>query len=160
MATRPELFPEWATDGEAGNWPHDEVTMQPNVAVPPPWKRKKGWSLHEFTPRQWFNWLHRTTFDWLRYLDERRVVVADGNGVGLFPDENSLIILIAVNKTSPLENFLLAVGWKGEHPILNQVEGAGLSLGSGSGNDFSVTGAAAAQDIAIVGVSFPIPASA
>lgn len=153
MADRPEMLPEWATEDV-----NDPGTDQPNVAKPPEWKREKGWELHEFPPRQWFNWLHRTTHDWLEYLDERRVVTADGNGTGLFPDTNSLIVLLAVNKNST-GDCLFAVGWRGAgDPTLNDLSDGGLSLGTGAGANHSVTGATA-TNVVTVGISFPVSGS-
>lgn len=61
---KPAKLPEWATSDV-----QDPLTGQWNVVEPPPEKKSVGW-LREVPPRQYFNWLARTTFDWLKYFDD------------------------------------------------------------------------------------------
>jgi hypothetical protein len=95
--------------------------------------------LQEKPPRNWFNWLHRLTYNWIQWLDqqESQAVVVDGNGVALFPTDGALITLHAVDIVTPA-NYIYAMGFKGAGavPSLNVVSNNVLTLGTGtiSGN--------------------------
>lgn len=62
---RPNEYPRFAELEQI-----DPVTKQNNVYKPPPPKQDYGWSYKEKGARQWFNWLHRLTYQWIKYLDE------------------------------------------------------------------------------------------
>lgn len=61
---KPAKLPEWATSDV-----QDPLTGQWNVVEPPPEKKNVGW-LREVPARQYFNWLARTTCDWIEYFDD------------------------------------------------------------------------------------------
>jgi len=81
MFTRPDTMPEWAEQDVV-----DPVSGQNNVLTPPPEKQQFGWNRLEFPPRNWFNWLGRWTWRWIRYLaqQEAQSVVNDGTGQVMF----------------------------------------------------------------------------
>lgn len=54
MALPSDGLPEWATSGA--------------VVEPSPTKKALGWVPNEFPPAQTFNWLGRSTFEWLQWL--------------------------------------------------------------------------------------------
>ena len=143
LLSRPGSLPRWATE-EAVN----PVTGQNNVIEPPEEKKDKGWEFKEFPPRNWFNWLFTTIYQWLRHYSER-THVADGDGVGLFPAENCLIRLYAVDKSFPA-NYILAVGYRGGGaPTLNVISNNVLTLGTGTAQgDQPISGGTAADIIA------------
>ena len=59
------MLPEWASLDQV-----DEVSGQNNVLVPPPEKQQYGWDRLDFPPRNWFNWLGRLTYQWLKYFQQ------------------------------------------------------------------------------------------
>ena len=74
MATRPSVYPDWAVDTNGDDYNiQDPSTGQNNVVVPDAGKKLIGWEYNEKPTRQYFNWLHRLTTQWLRYLDTRDV---------------------------------------------------------------------------------------
>lgn len=64
MPDRPEVHPDFAMDDVL-----DPVSGQPNVVQPSAPKQGTGWSRYEKPPRQYMNWLHRTTAQWIRWLE-------------------------------------------------------------------------------------------
>lgn len=62
---KPVLYPEWAMLDQP-----NPISGQQNVVVPPTEKMNYGWAFGEKPNRQWWNWLHRTTCDWIEYFDE------------------------------------------------------------------------------------------
>lgn len=66
MTSRPDKFPRWATNDVV-----DATTGQNNVVEPPESRKDNGWAFQEKPPRNWVNWLWRTTHSWLNFLDER-----------------------------------------------------------------------------------------
>lgn len=62
---RPEVFPDFATD--------DLNNPGPNVVEPSLELKTSGWLDGQKPPREYFNWLHRLTNNWLKYLDNRAV---------------------------------------------------------------------------------------
>lgn len=64
---RPAKFPEFARNDVA-----DPTSSVNNVVEPSEAKKDLGHGpLGEFPPRQYMNWLHRLTYKWLKYLDEK-----------------------------------------------------------------------------------------
>lgn len=61
---KPGALPEWASTEIK-----DAVSGQLNVYEPPEQKKKLGWNYKEKPARQWLNWLHKTTYEWLKYFD-------------------------------------------------------------------------------------------
>lgn len=61
---KPCVLPEWASE-----LTKDAVSEQYNIYEPPLQKKKLGWGYKEKPPRQWLNWLHNTTYEWLKYFD-------------------------------------------------------------------------------------------
>jgi hypothetical protein len=66
MTARPSKFPDFAR-----NDVYDPTSGQLNVVEPSEGKKDAGWAYNEKPPRQYFNWMHRLTSQWLRYLDEQ-----------------------------------------------------------------------------------------
>lgn len=157
MADKPDQLPQWAELDQV-----DSVSQQNNVLVPPPEKQNYGWARLEFPPRNWFNWLGRYTYRWLRWFDqqESQSVVTDGNGTLLFTTENALIEIVAIDTTNP-DNYLRAVGYKaaGSAPVFatGSIDANVLGLGSGTiTGDQPITGGTAG-DIIVYGQSKIIP---
>ena len=72
MATRPSVFPEWAT---ANN--NDGPLGGPNKVEPGSTDKASGFLFPQKPPREWFNWLFNTIYSWVFYLDQE--VTAGGN---------------------------------------------------------------------------------
>jgi len=66
MATRPTVFPDFATDDL-----NNGLYGAPNVQEPPLSKKESGWDWGEPPPREWMNWIHRISNNWIKYNDER-----------------------------------------------------------------------------------------
>ena len=66
MAEKAYTLPEFAVDdynnGENGG---------PNVEEPSLERKSKGWDWGEKPPRETFNWLHRLTYQWIKYREDR-----------------------------------------------------------------------------------------
>ena len=147
LNARPGSLPAWATS-EIVN----PETGQLNVIEPPEEKKNKGWEFKEFPPRNWFNWLFRTIYYWLRHYSQR-TMVTDGGGVGLFPYDNCLIALYAVDSTTPA-NYLHAVGYRGAGtPSLNVISSNTLTLGSGTSSGDQPISGGTAENIIVWGIS-------
>lgn len=71
MTSRPDKFPRWATNDVV-----DTTTGQNNVIEPPEARKDNGWAYQEKPPRNWVNWLWRTTHAWLEHLDVRTNALA------------------------------------------------------------------------------------
>lgn len=71
MATKPTKLPQWAalSDG-SDNDIVDGVSGKNNVVEPTLGQKESGWTFKQFPPRQFFNWLARLTFQWLKYVDD------------------------------------------------------------------------------------------
>lgn len=65
MALKPLVKPRFATD-DLNNGP----LGGPNVQEPSEAKKNTGWNSGEKPPREYFNWLHRLTYQWIDWLDE------------------------------------------------------------------------------------------
>lgn len=148
---RPDKFPKWATLTQVSH-----VTGVPNIVEPPESKKSVGWNYGEPPARNFFNWLHRKTYEWLVYLDDRinkRQVMRDGNGDKLFPLTNSLLVLYAIDKTNPA-NYLHAVGYRGSNePILNELQANVLTLGAASNDGSQLILGRDPADIMVFGIS-------
>lgn len=66
MIDRPTKFPDWALTNVI-----DPTEQTPNVVEPPNEKKQVGWIPHEVVPNNWLNWIHKTSNDWLKYLDSK-----------------------------------------------------------------------------------------
>ncbi len=77
MATKPDQLPIWADLDQV-----DPVSQSNNVLTPPPAWQSYGWIRGQFPPRNWFNWLGRYTYRWIKWLNqqESQAVVTDGTG--------------------------------------------------------------------------------
>ncbi len=145
--TKPDQLPLWA-DQDLIN----PISLQNNVLVPPPSMQQYGWTYKQFPPRNFFNWLGRYTYRWLAWLNqqESQSIVTDGNGIGLFPTDDAMIYLYAVDKETPA-NFIFAVGFKGtgNAPVLNVIDSNVLTLGASTiSGDQVISGGTAANIIA------------
>ena len=98
MVSKPVLYPQWAS-----NDVQDPISLQFNVVEPPLEKKTDGYFLGEKPNRQWWNWALRTIYDWIRWLDQQTAtsVTTDDAGVGLFPVDNALIEITAVDLDDP-----------------------------------------------------------
>ena len=151
MADRPSVFPRWASNDVTS--PETDIN---NVVEPPDSKKNTGWHAFEAPARNFVNWLHRITNNWIEYLDDRvtnRNKVTDGDGAQLFDIEDTLITIYAVNKTTPSE-YLYGVGYKasGSAPSINVVSNNVLTLGSGSSDGSQPVSGASASDVIIYGI--------
>lgn len=147
MVSKPSTLPKWAENDVV-----DGVSGENNVIEPPAEKQNIGWSRLEYPPRNWFNWLGRYTYRWLNWLkqQEEQAVVTDGNGVGLFPTDDALITLHAVDSTTPA-NYLVAVGYKASatNPALTVIASNTLTLGAATvTGDQAISGGTAGDIIA------------
>ena len=155
MVTKPTILPQWATDDVV-----DPISQQYNVVEPILEKKLDGWFLGEKPNRQWWNWLHRQTYLWLQWLNQQESmsVTTGASGVALFPVNNALITIYAVD-LSDSTKFYQATGIKlsGAVPAFaaGSVLSNGLSLGTGttSGNQ-PITGGA---NVVVYGKSTVIP---
>ena len=121
----------------------DAGTGNNNVIEPPEEKKDRGWNAGEVPPRNYFNWMHRQTFLWLEYLaqEDAKRARGNGNGVGVAPLDNSMIILFAIDKTAPT-HFLVAFGYRGTGAAtMNVIANNTLTIGSTSGNNITISGA-------------------
>lgn len=141
MVLKPTTLPMWAETDVL-----DPTSGQYNVVEPPTEKKTNGWSLGEQPARNFFNWLGRFTYRWLNYLSQQdsMKVVTDTNGVGLFPFNNAVITLVAVDLADSTK-YINAFGIKlaGSNPTWSVTNAAGLSFGAATitGNQ-AVTGGA------------------
>lgn len=144
MADKPVLYPQWASDNV-----QDPISQQWNVVEPPLEKKTDGWFLGEKPNRQWWNWFQRTVYDWIVWLDQQQSqdVTTNASGVGLFPIDNALITIQAVDLSDSTKVYW-ATGIKtpGNPPVFaaSSITATGLSLGTGtsSGNQPILGGSA------------------
>lgn len=61
---RPALFPDFALNNLNNPGPN---VIEPSIEL-----KNSGWLNGQKPPREYFNWLHRLTNDWLKYLDEQQ----------------------------------------------------------------------------------------
>lgn len=62
---KPSTLPVWAWDDQT-----DPDSGQPNVATPDIEFQQYGWRFKQKPPRQYFNWLFRWIYNWLKWLDD------------------------------------------------------------------------------------------
>ena len=98
MMPEPTVLPEWASQDVL-----NQVSGQYNVVEPPSEKKLEGWTFLEKPNRQWWNWFQRQTYLWLAYFKQQNDmnVVTDSTGVGLFPFDNAMIHIDAVDLDDP-----------------------------------------------------------
>lgn len=125
------VLPQWATE-EVQN----PVSQQWNVVEPPLEVKQAGWAFQNPPNRQWWNWLHRQTYLCLQYLfSQGTSITTSSTGVGLYPEDNTLITIDAVDLADPT-NFLRAVGVKkpGIAPLFSSgsIQSNVLTLGVGT----------------------------
>jgi len=63
--SKPDKLPEYATTDRT-----DPTTGQNNVIEPPTAKKTYGWNFLEKPARNWMNWLHRKTYEWLTWFNQ------------------------------------------------------------------------------------------
>ncbi len=61
---RPDQYPRFAEFNQV-----DPITKQNNVVEPTDAKKNYGWGYRDKGARQYFNYLHRLTYQWIVYLD-------------------------------------------------------------------------------------------
>lgn len=153
MVARPTIeLPRWATV--------DVISPQSglnNVIEPPESKKNVGWQTFEMPARQFFNFLHRSTYEYLNYhhyLLNNRFTTKDGDGVALFPIDDSMIILYAVDKTTPA-NYIHAIGFRAaaSAPVLNVLSNNVLTLGATDVDGTQAISGGLAADIIAYGQS-------
>ena len=88
-------------------------------------------------------------------LNHSVVNVTNGNGVGLFNNSNKMILLYAVDKTTPA-NYLFAIGWKGtvnvDTHVLRLIANNVLTLGSANSSGTQVISGGTASNIVAYGI--------
>jgi hypothetical protein len=70
---KPTKYPDWALVDIV-----DPTSGQNNVVEPGATQKNTGWTFKQFPPRQFFNWLHRLTNDWIKWFDERLIHIELG----------------------------------------------------------------------------------
>lgn len=146
MISKPSQYPRWASNDVIS-----PVTGVNNVINPPESKKNVGWLDGEPPARNYFNWLHRTTNEWVEYFDNRDKTL-DGQGIQAF-SQNSLCVLYAVTKTNPSQ-FIYALGFRSTGaPVLNVIASNGLSIGSTSSDGSVSISGAPSSDIILVAQS-------
>lgn len=138
MVDRPTNYPRWATNDET-----DEFNV-PTVIDPGEGKKNTGWVVFERPAYNIMNWIHKKTYEWILYLDEKiygRYKVTNGNGVGVIPLNNSIIILYAINKATPTQ-YIHAIGYRGTGNVtFNVLSNNTLTLGTSVGSNQPINGA-------------------
>jgi hypothetical protein len=129
MVAKPDEKPRWATVET-----ESPISGINNVISPPESKKNVGWNTFEMPARQFFNWLHLKAYQWINFFDYRitdRFTTTDGDGVALFPIDDSLIVLYAVDITTPA-NYIHATGFRAASgaPVLNVLSNNVLTLGA------------------------------
>lgn len=155
MVDKPIVYPQWAS-----NDVQDPISQQFNVVEPPLEKKTDGWFLGEKPNRQWWNWFQRTVYDWILWLDQQTATTVTTNdlGVGLFPVDNALIEITAVDLDDPTSIYK-ATGIKlpGVAPQFSTAypTPVNLSLGVGTvGGDQPILGG---TNVIVTGLSRVIP---
>lgn len=148
---RPSVFARWA-DQEVV----DPVTNAPNVVEPTESHKNVGWMAFEPPARNYFNWIHNTSYKWDLYFDyllNTMEKITDGTGVELFSVQNCIIQLYAVDTTTPA-NYIFAIGFKGttSHD-LNVIDNNVLTLGSQSADGTQAISGGTAGNILVLGKS-------
>ncbi len=82
MATRPDEKPRWATVPTVNG-----TTGKNNVIEPTEGKKNLGWDYKEKPARNFLNWLHNKTYEWIDYFDTRPFVLKENT----VPDMNVII---------------------------------------------------------------------
>lgn len=131
MADKPLMYPQWASEDV-----QDPITQQWNVVEPPLEKKEEGWFFQEKPNRQWWNWFCRTVYDWIVWFDQQTSgITTDASGVALFPVNNALIEISAVDLDDPTSVYK-ATGIKvaGQPPQFApaSIVANNLSLGTGT----------------------------
>lgn len=143
--TIPDKLPQWAT-----TYKFSSVTNNPNVVEPTDSKKRVGFDAFEPPARNWFNWLFLKNYEWHNYWNYRLNTLeqrSDGNGANVFSEQNTLIYLYAVDKTTPTR-FIHAVGWKGTTShTLNVIDSDTLTLGSQDANGTQAISGATASNV-------------
>lgn len=152
MVTKPDEKPRWATVNVIS--PQSGLN---NVISPPESKKNVGWQTFEMPARQFVNWFQRKTYEWIDFFDYRitdRFTTTDGDGVALFPIDDSLIVLYAIDITTPA-NYIHAMGFRAaaSAPVLNVLSSNVLTLGATDTDGTQAISGAAAADIIVYGQS-------
>lgn len=152
---RPDKLPRFASDNVVNS-----VTGINNVVEPPESKKNVGWNYLEPPGRNFLNWIHRKTYEWLNYLDDQVIGMAntkDGAGAQLVNQENVMVILYAIDTTTPA-NYIHAVGYRSNgSPSFNLISNNVLTLGTADTDGTQAISGGTAANI-IVNVQFkPAP---
>lgn len=155
MVDKPIILPEWASQDVVG------PTGQYNVVVPPTEVMQEGWRFQEKPNRQWWNWFARTVYDWINWLNQQESynVTTDALGIGLFPFDDALITIEAVDSANP-NRWLRATGYKGVGvaPVFDatSIQSNILTLGAPTvGGNYPIVGG---TNVIVTGRSSKIPA--
>jgi len=147
MVDRPDKLPRWADQDR-----FSAITNNNNVVEPTESKKTVGWDAFEPPARNYFNWLQRYNYLWIQYFDyllNDLRKVSDGDGENLFDVQNTLIELVAVDKTAPT-HFIKAVGWKGTTShTLNVIDSDTLTLGAQDANGSQAISGGTASNIVV-----------
>lgn len=104
MIQMPDQLPMWAEQDVT-----DPVSLQNNVLLPPPTYQQFGWTKGQFPPRNWFNWLARYTYRWIKYLAQikaQTVTTTDATGTStIFDVVNGGMCLIYIIDTGAFSTF-------------------------------------------------------
>lgn len=145
----PAKLPRWATLTVVNS-----VTKAPNIVEPTESKKDLGWDSFEPPARNYFNWFQNLVYQWLDYFNFRLTVgqkITDGNGAQLFGIEDSIIVLYAIDKTTPA-NYIHAMGYRGATtPTLNVLSSNVLTLGTAGADGSQAISGGTAGDIIVFG---------
>lgn len=139
MLEKPDTLPRWATTNQI-----DPVNGDNNVVEPPEQRKDVGWQHNEAAIRNYFNWLGRHTYNYLKYLDDKEKIT-DGDGSEVVDQENVAIKVFAVNTATPTE-YVVAYGYRdaATAPTLTVTSNNVLNVGTTTTDgDIPITGAAA-----------------
>lgn len=90
LGTQPSKLPEWASQDVVSPAPPAGDGLN-NVIEPSSTKKQEGWDFKEKPPRQWWNWVGRFSYLWLKWFSEF-IVYAQEVGVWhvtIQPDDDS-----------------------------------------------------------------------
>ena len=101
----------------------------------------------------------KTFINAIGLLNHARAIKRDGSGAGLFQFSYSMILLYAIDTSTPA-NYLVAIGFKGlqgtDTHVLNVLHSAGLTLGSANASGTQIIQGGAATNIMAYGISIPM----
>lgn len=104
MVNKPTVLPMWAVSNRP-----DPTSGQNNVTTPPLEKQNYGWNFKEKPPRNWFNWLGRTTYNCIAWLMQQEAQSATVDNAGTVPAfdmvTGGMAIVYVIDTAVPANSF-------------------------------------------------------